>query len=208
MDLVQVAVKCPYCGSNFNCVQVSSWIDTGIRNTELRQDFAGTAPQLEQYAICTCPACGKSDWTNQFASISEPAVLNQARLTPHLQFRSAAVYTQQDKGDFYNAGILYLYAAWCADDSRALPQAQEYRRCAIQSFTKSLQDGSCPINERGTVEYLIGELYRRIGDFNSAQSYLSSSLPRLPGKLAYMARKIIKLAVSGNSELNTFDPPG
>jgi len=207
MDLVQIAVKCPYCGSNFNSVQVSSWIDTGMRNTELRQDFAGTAPQMEQYAICTCPACGKSDWTSQFQPINEPAVLNQAGLTPHLQFRSAAVSAQQDKNDFYNAGILYLYAAWCADDSRAFPQAQEYRRCAIQSFLQSLTDVSCPINERATVEYLIGELYRRIGDFNNAVSYLNSSLPHLPGKLAYMARKIIKLAASGNSELNTFDPP-
>jgi uncharacterized protein (DUF2225 family) len=208
MDLVQIAVKCPRCGSKFNTLQVSAWFDTGMRNSELRQDFAGGAPQMEQYAVCTCPACRKSDWMSQFPAINEPAVLNQANLIAHVQFRTAAVAAQQDRHDYYNAGILYLYAAWCADDSKAYPQAQEYRRCAIESFARALNDVSCPLNERRTVEYLIGELYRRTGDFAAAQSHLNSVLPHLPGKLAYMARKIIKLATFENSELSTFDTPG
>src|SRR5579872_928826 len=102
MDLMQIAVRCPHCGSKFNSVQVSTWIDTGMRNSELRQDFAGSAPQMEQYAICTCPACGKSDWMSQFPAITEPVVLNQANLTTHLQFRAAAISAQQDKHDYYN----------------------------------------------------------------------------------------------------------
>ncbi len=207
MYLAKVAVKCPRCGSKFNSRQVPVLVDLGIRNSELRQDFGGRAPQPEPHVICTCPACGKADWTAQFPAVKEEAVLNQSALTPHLQFRNAATQAEQLTKDFYNAGILYLYAAWCADDNKAYPQALEYRQNAIQAFTKSLQDVSCPVNERPTVEYLIGELYRRVGDFASAQTYLQDSLPRLSGKLAYMARKVMKLAAQEKSDPDTFESP-
>jgi uncharacterized protein (DUF2225 family) len=207
MHLAQIAVKCPRCGSKFNSRQLPVLVDCGIRNSELRQDFAGRAPQPEQYTICTCPACGKADWMGQFPAAKEEAVLNQSSLTPHLQFRNAATQAEQLAKDFYNAGTLYLYAAWCADDNNAHMQANEYRQEAIRAFAKSLQDVSCPINERATVEYLIGELYRRIGNFTAAKAHLQEALPRLPGKLAYMARKIIKLAAEENSTLDSFESP-
>lgn len=207
MDLVQITVKCPRCGSKFNSLQVSAWVDTGIRNSELRQDFAGSAPQMEQHAVCTCPTCGKSDWTSQFPAINEQAIINQAQVTAHLQFRASALAVEQENHDYYNAGILYLYAAWCADDNNAYPQAREYRHCAIQAFSRALNDVSCPLSERPTVAYLIGELYRRTGNFTAAQAHLNNVLPHLPGKLAYMARKIIKLAAFGDSQLNTFETP-
>jgi uncharacterized protein (DUF2225 family) len=207
MYLTQIAVKCPRCGSKFNSKQIPVWIDFGIRNSELRQDFAGRAPQPEPHSVCTCPACGKSDWMAQFPATSEEAVLNQSALTPHLQFRNAAMQAEQFTKDFYNVATLYLYAAWSADDAKAHVQAKEYRLKAIETFSKSLKDVSCPVKERPTVEYLIGELYRRIGDFASAQAYLQEVLPRLPGKLAYMARKVMKLAAEENSDLNEFEKP-
>ena len=207
MHLAQVVVKCPRCASKFNTRQLPVIVDLGIRNSEFRQDFAGKAPQPEPYTVCSCPACGKADWMGQFPAIKEEAVLNQSALTPHLQFRNAATQAEQLAKDYYNAATLYLYAAWCADDSNAQMQARDYRNSAIQAFTKSLQDVSCPLNERPTVEYLIGELYRRIGDFASAQTHLQEVLPRLPGKLAYMGRKVIKLAGEKNSDLDNFETP-
>jgi len=207
MHLAQIAVKCPRCGSKFGSRQLPVLIDLGIRNSELRQDFAGRAPQPEPYTICTCPSCGKSDWMGQFPAINEETVLSQSALAAHLQFRNAAMQIEQFTQNFYNVGTLYLYAAWCADDSKAQLQAREYRYNAIQAFRKSLQDVSCPLNERPTVEYLIGELYRRISDFAAAQAQLTDALPRLPGKLAYMARKVMRLAAEGKSELDTFETP-
>jgi uncharacterized protein (DUF2225 family) len=205
--LAQVAVKCPRCGSRFNSRQIPAFVDLGMRNSELRQDFAGKGLQPEPYSVCTCPACGKSDWMTQFPVTSEEAVLNQSSLTPHLQYRNAAMQIEQATKDFYNVGNLYLYAAWCADDANAHLQASEYRFMAIQSFNKAIIDVSCPVTERPIVEYLIGELYRRVGDFASAQSHMQEVLPRLPGKLAYMARKIIKLAADGNANVDNFESP-
>ncbi len=143
----------------------------------------------------------------QFPAVKEEAVLNQSSLTPHLQFRNAGTQAEQLAKDFYNAATLYLYAAWCADDSNAHMQAREYRQEAIRVFIKSLHDVSCPINERPTVEYLIGELYRRVGNFTAAKAHMQEALPRLPGKLAYMARKIIKLADEENSNVDSFESP-
>lgn len=205
MYLVQVAVKCPRCGSKFNSQQLPVWVDLGIRNSELRQDLGGRAPQPEPYTICTCPACGKADWMNQFPAIHDQAVLNQSATTAHIQFRASALQAESLSKDHFKAGILYLYAAWCADDNKAYPQAREYRLSALRSLGQSLNDGSCPLNEREVVEYLIGELYRRTGDFASARAYLQDALTRLPGKLAFMARKVIKLAEQENSDLIAFE---
>ncbi len=114
---------------------------------------------------------------------------------------------EQFTKDFYDVGNLHLYAAWCADDANARLQANEYRLFAIQAFSKSLNDVSCPVTERPTVEYLIGELYRRVGDFAAAQTHMQEILPRLPGKLAYMARKVMKLAAAENANVDSFESP-
>jgi uncharacterized protein (DUF2225 family) len=110
-----------------------------------------------------------------------------------------------NSSDFYNIGLLYLHAAWCADDTRAHPQAREYRRLAADAFSKSLIDVSCPIEKRHEIEYLIGELRRRSGDFESAKKHLKDAIPRLPAKFAFMARKLIRLCESGNIESIQFE---
>src|SRR5262249_35198307 len=107
--------------------------------------------------------------------------------------------------DFYNIGLLYLHAAWCADDTRAHPQAREYRRLAADAFRKSLVDVSCPIAHKHEIEYLVGELLRRTGDFQGAKDHFKQAIPRLPAKFAYMARKLIKLAEAGNVEAIPFE---
>src|ERR1700732_1397086 len=128
MYLTDVTVKCPNCGTRFGAVQLPVLLDTGYRNSELRQDFKGAIPQFEQYAVYTCPSCGRADWSNAFPETDEPAVLNQADTITHLQFRTAALNAERQGRDFYNVALFYLHAAWCADDSAAFPQASEYRR--------------------------------------------------------------------------------
>jgi len=180
-------------------------LDTGKRNSELRQDFQGRAAQHEPYVVCTCPSCGRADWSANFPTTSEEAVLNQANTTPHLQYRSAAIYAERSGRNFYNVGMLYLYAAWCADDNRAFPQSREYRRLAAEAFRKSLIDVSCPIARRPAVEYLIGELLRRCGDFEACRQHFRQVIPRLSARYSYMARKIMRLAESGNMQPVAFE---
>jgi uncharacterized protein (DUF2225 family) len=208
MYLADVAVKCPTCGVKFNSRQVPVVLDYGYRNSELRQDFQGQGPQYESYAVCTCPGCGRADWISGFPATKEPAALNQPQLTAHLQYRSAATYAERNGRDFYQIGMFYLHAAWCADDNRAFPQAREYRRLAADALRKSLTDVSCPVSSRVQIEYLIGELLRRAGDFEAAHAHFKEVIPRLSGKFAYMARKLMRLAEVRRSEPINFESEG
>ncbi len=208
MYVAEVGVKCPNCGIKFNSLQMPVLVDTGYRNSELRQDFKGQIPQFEQYAVCTCPSCGQADWVNAFEVTEEPVVLNQPNTTPHLQFRAAAIAAERKGRDFFNVGLLYLHAAWCAEDVRAYPQAREYRMLAADAFGKSLVDASCPGDRRPEIEYLIGELWRRAGEFEASKTHLRLVIPRLPGRFAMMARRLIKLAESNDFNAIDFESEG
>lgn len=200
MYLADIGVRCHNCGVKFLSRQIPVIVDTGYRTSELRLFFGGAREQFEPYAVCTCPSCGLSDWATAFKKTNEPAVLNQPNHTPHLQYRAAAISAERSGRDFFTVGMFYLYAAWCADDDNAQLQAREYRKLAIESFKKSLLDGSCPSLRRREIEYLIGELFRRAGDTEGALQYFRNVIPRLPGKYALMARRLMQLAHQGYTE--------
>ncbi|MBP9091721.1 DUF2225 domain-containing protein [bacterium] len=205
MYLADIGVKCPNCGVKFNSKQLPEVVDTGLRNSELRQHVGDVRPQYEQYLILTCPSCGKSAWATEFAATSEVCVLNQPNKPPHLQYRNAAIWAEREGGNFFRVAMYYLYAAWCADDVNAVPQAREYRRLATEAFRKCLVDVSCPNSSRADVEYLIGELCRRTGDFARCKEYFQAVIGRLPALYSTMARKLMKLAEMGSEDLIDFE---
>ncbi len=205
MHLADIGVKCHNCGITFVSKQIPLIVDTGQRNSELRLILGGNSEQFEPYTVCTCPSCGLADWATAFGKTDEVAVLNQALSTPHLQFRTAALAAERTGKSFHAIGLFYLYAAWCADDINAIPQAREYRRLAVDAFYKSLTDGSCPPSQRAEIEYLIGELLRRSGDFVNSVEYLKEVVAGLPGKYAVMARKVMRLSQEGRLDAIAFD---
>jgi len=208
VDLADIGVKCPNCGVKFNSRQLYEVVDTGLRNSELRQHVGDVRPQYEQYSVLTCPSCGMSDWATSFNPTDEVCVLNQASSPAHLQYRNAAIGAERKGGNFFGVAMFYLYAAWCADDVNALPQAREYRRLAADAFRKSLIDVSCPRENRSEVEYLIGELCRRTGDYARCKEYFQQVIGRLPALYASMARKLMRMADMGSSEDIQFDGMG
>lgn len=204
MYVAEIGVKCHNCGIRFKSRQLPVVVDTGYRNSELRFYPDGPSRQFEQYAICTCPSCGLADWATAFVRTEDECVLDQPATSPHLQYRSAAIAAQQSGRDFHSIAMFFLYAAWCADDIGAVPQAREYRRLAIDSFRKSIVDGSCSREARSRIEYLIGELLRRSGDFTACDEHFKAIIASLPSRYAIMARKLMKLAGQGNQEAIDF----
>ncbi len=207
MYIADIGVQCPDCGAKFSSKQVPVLLDTGKRNSELRQDFEGVLPQFEKYAVCTCPSCGKSDWVNRFESV-EPngtILLEQAPAKPHLQFKQAAVIAERQGKDSYSIGMFYLHAAWCADDEKEAIAAQQYRRLCHEFFKRSLSDHSCPVQTRMEIEYLLGELLRRTGNFEGARMQFQQVISKLSGKFAYMARKLMRMAELGKTEAIPFE---
>jgi len=204
MYVADIGVKCPTCGVKFNSRQLPAVLDIGYRNSEFRQFFKGFVPQYEEFFVVSCPSCGRSDWSTSFEVIDEPVYLSAPSTTAHLQFRQAAMIAEKEGRSIYNVGYLYLYAAWCADDKNALVQAAEYRRLAADAFGKSMVDGSCPADKRAETEYLVGEILRRAGEFAASREYLAKIVGRLPGPLAIMARKLMRLSEMGDSEAIDF----
>jgi uncharacterized protein (DUF2225 family) len=205
MFLADVVVKCPRCGAVFTSRQLPIFVDPGTRTSELRQDFGHPIAHLEPFEICTCPTCANADWMTGFVPCQEKSELYQAKIPAHMQYRNAAIGAERDGRSNFQVGMFYLYAAWCADDVIAVLQAREYRSLAAAAFLKSLVDSSCPAKQRAEIEYLIGELLRRVGDFSKSQEHLRSVVSKLPGKFALMGRKIMRLAEQGRVDEIAFD---
>jgi uncharacterized protein (DUF2225 family) len=207
MLLAEVGVRCDRCGTSFVSRQLPTFIDIGHRNSELRQDYRGYQPMMEQYAIISCPSCGRADWSTAFPPVSGTPVLTQASTSAHMQYRQAALDKERNAGSInsFQAAVFYVHAAWCADDSKAFPQAREYRRLAVESYKRSLSDNTCPQDSRGETEYLIGELMRRAGDFEGARDHFRMCIGRLNARFAFMARKIMRLCEQGSSESIPFE---
>lgn len=206
--VTEVGVQCPDCSVKFISKQMPVLIDTGYRNSELRQDFKGAMPQFEQFAVTACPNCGRSDWVNNFPGITDiegAARFGQPNIAPHIMFRAAANCAERLGRDFFNIGLFYLHAAWCADDDQAVLQSKEYRMLGIRAFSKSLADGTCPFNRRIEIEYLIGELYRRAGEFERSLNHFRQVMPKLSSKFAIMARKLMRLAEAGEMQAIDFE---
>jgi hypothetical protein len=184
-----------------------TFIDIGHRNSELRQDYRGYQPMMEQYAIISCPSCGRADWSTEFPPVPGTPVLAQASTSAHMQYRQAALDKERNAGSInsFKAAVFYVHAAWCADDSKAFPQAREYRRLAVESYKRSLSDNTCPQDSRGETEYLIGELMRRAGDFEGARDHFRMCIGRLNARFAFMARKIMRLCEQGSTESIQFE---
>lgn len=207
MLLAEVGVRCDKCGTSFVSRQLPTFIDIGHRNSELRQDYRGYTPMMEQYAIVTCPSCGRADWSTEFPPALGTPVQAQASTSAHMQYRQAALEKERSQGSVnsYQAAIFYVHAAWCADDSKAFPQAREYRRLAAEAYKRSLSDGTCPPSVRSETEYLIGELMRRSGDFEGARDHFRMCIGRLSARFAVMARKLMRLCEQGSTESIQFE---
>ena len=71
---------------------------------------------------------------------------------------------------------LYLRAAWCARSENLRDREQQCQSEAVLRFEQALDTGSVEANERPTILYLVGELYRRLGMFDVACDYFDEAL--------------------------------
>lgn len=67
---------------------------------------------------------------------------------------------------------LYLRAAWCCVDEQDTEAERFFRRKAAWRFMDALADfDTVPADERAVITYLVGELWRRIGDERQAAEW-------------------------------------
>ena len=174
--LAEVWLRCPVCEKDFVSQRVVSTNSFGGKRTDFQVRAAGTQPTA--YLVHLCPRCGYAGKDSAFehGATADPLVIEHVwnELTPRLsngepsgsdRFEHAAKIASWTGGSAYEVGELYLHAAWCCVDEKDVEAERYFRRYAAWSLADALAEyDAIEPNDRAILTYLVGELWRRIGD--------------------------------------------
>ena len=183
--LRQIELRCPVCDNEFKSQSVVSTNAFGGKRTDFHERAAGTQPLA--YLIHMCSECGFSGCEADFTGAADVSpVLKQqvlkelARSRPALicgseKYEAAAKVAQWQELDPRHIADLLLRAAWCCVDEGDVEAERYFRRHSAWMFEEALESyDAVPREERAILTYLVGELWRRIGDTKKATCWFES----------------------------------
>lgn len=180
--MTTIDLRCPNCGSDFTSKTVESANLRVRQHTDFYPEATGVQPI--RYAVHRCPNCGFAGRDDSFSGLQTlgyevrqrvwdelaPRVTDTAPASETYEF--AAKIATWDGADAVNIGDLWLRAAWCCVDEGDIEAERYYRRYAARSFEEALEHyDEIEPDERAKITYLVGELWRRIGDGARANSW-------------------------------------
>lgn len=181
--LQQIELECPVCENRFRTQAVLATNSFGGKQTDFHERAVGTQPL--PFLVHTCDRCGFSGLESDFADADEvtPWLREQvwSELAPALtgapvsgseKYELAARIAEWQHGDARRVGDLLLRAAWCCMDEEDVEAERYYRRRAARAFEAALAAwAGVDVAERAVVTYLVGELWRRVGDRAQAHEW-------------------------------------
>src|SRR5215208_3473945 len=179
--LRQIELRCPVCDNEFKSQSVVSTNAFGGKRTDFHERAAGTQPLA--YLIHMCSECGYSGGEADFTTPTDVSpVLKQqvlkelAPLRPSLvcgseKYEAAAKVAQWQGMDPRHIADLLLRAAWCCVDEGDVEAERYFRRHAAWGFERALASHEVEPDNRTVLTYLVGELWRRIGDTARAREW-------------------------------------
>lgn len=180
--LRQIELCCPSCGNEFNSQAVVSTNAFGGKRTDFHERAAGMQPL--PYQVHMCDRCGYSGTERDFTDQTEISPLVREHVWSELstyvgsavsgseKYEAAAKVAEWQGADARYVGDLWLRAAWCCVDEGDIEAERFYRRHAAWAFEQALEFyDSVPRDERAVLVYLVGELWRRIGDAKQANAW-------------------------------------
>jgi uncharacterized protein len=181
--LCQIQLSCPICSNEFISQAVLSTNSFGGRETDFRERAAGEQPL--PYLIHMCSKCGYTGSDSDFGEEVDVSPMVKEHVWDELAPKvpdgpmtgsdkyefAAKVATWQGAGARGIAALL-LRAAWCCVDEDDVEAERYFRREAAWMFERALAsyDG-VPRDDRAAMTYLVGELWRRIGDLRQARKW-------------------------------------
>lgn len=178
--LQQIELRCPICDTRFKSQQVTSTNSFGGKRTDFHERAAGTQPL--PFLIHMCNRCGYSGAERDFTDDTDVSpglrehVWNElapqvstVTITGSEKYEAAAKVAEWQALDPRHVADLLLRAAWCCVDENDSEAERYFRRKAARKFEEALAsfDGvAC--DERAVLTYLVGELWRRVGDVPQA----------------------------------------
>jgi hypothetical protein len=186
--LQQIELCCPVCTTRFRSQAVVATNAFGGKRTDFHERAAGTQPLA--YLVHMCNRCGYAGAEREFTDDTEVSTAVKARVwnelapefgclrrgdsnrtvvTGSVKYEVVAKVQTWQCGDPRSIGECYLRAAWCCVDEDDTEAERYFRRKAAAMFAEALAsfDG-VPREERAVLTYLVGELWRRIGDLKMA----------------------------------------
>ena len=189
--LQQIKLDCPVCETHFASLAGRTSAAAGLRRSDFRDDNPGRSTLPYLVHVCVC--CGYAGLVEQFDPSVEitsdlrdrvwselaprlPAVPSML-LLPHAgseKFEASAKVAEWQHADARHVAELWLRAAWCCEDEGDTEAERYFRRKAAWSFDEALDSyDSIARDERAAITYLVGELWRRIGDDAQAATWFA-----------------------------------
>jgi uncharacterized protein len=184
--LQHIELRCPICDSRFKSQAVVSTNSFGGKRTDFHERAAGTQPL--PFLVHMCNRCGYSGSERDFSDEAEVSpmlkehvwnelapVMTAGSVTGSEKYEAAAKVAEWQGGDPRHMADLLLRAAWCCVDEGDIEAERYFRRHAAWAFERALAsyDGVAR-EERAVLTYLVGELWRRVGDRNLAARWFNS----------------------------------
>lgn len=178
--LQMIELRCPVCDTRFKSQQVISTNSFGGKRTDFHERAAGTQPL--PFLVHMCCRCGYSGsdrdfteetdvtqgvrehvWNELAPQMSAVAVLGSEK------YEAAAKVAEWQGLEVRHVADLLLRAAWCCVDENDGEAERYFRRKAAWKFEEALSsfDGVSR-EDRAVLTYLVGELWRRVGDIQQA----------------------------------------
>jgi len=181
--LQQIELQCPVCETRFRSQAVVSTNSFGGKRTDFHERAAGTQPL--PYLVHTCNRCGYTGAERDFTEEAEVTpvlrehvwselapVIGKAPISGSEKYEAAAKVAEWQGLEPRHVADLLLRAAWCCVDEGDVEAERFFRRKAAWAFEKALEswDGVAR-EERAVLTYLVGELWRRVGDAALARDW-------------------------------------
>jgi uncharacterized protein (DUF2225 family) len=180
--LRQIDLSCPACGNTFQSQAVVSTNAFGGKRTDFHERAAGTQPLA--YLVHMCRECGYSGTERDFTGVTDVSplvrehVLNElaprvpVSATGSAKYEAAAKVAEWQGTEPRQVANLLLRAAWCCVEENDVEAERYFRRLAAWSFEDALKsyDGVGG-EERAVLTYLVGELWRRVGESEQAKEW-------------------------------------
>jgi len=171
--LRKASITCPCCDEKFSTDVIFSTIWSGKVSTDLLR-FSMDPKMPVNYLVYTCPECG---WSGQdehpepvsaeirrFIRESIAPCIEGREIPPWKKWEFYALISEFSGCTEVEQGSAYLIAAQCARLAERFEEEKRYRLQAIDRYVRAVENGGVPEDSLYQTTYIIGELYRRVGN--------------------------------------------
>lgn len=172
---------CPLCSSAFETNLVTSTNSLGQMHSDLYREAAGAQPVC--FFVHSCPDCGYSgfdgdfqpqafsqEFRQQVAEVITPEV-RERKIETNGHYYLAALCAEWRGASPLTLGRIYQMGAWCHRLKKETEKEHFFLSKAVEYFEKGIAEGEPSQENAALYAYLVGDLYRRLGDERATAWY-------------------------------------